>query len=376
MFTFKNKTILILSPEDWGTNLLSKHLYAQELSKDNMVYFLHTCPHPSQKKYIETVSISENLTRIHLKSVVRGIFKLPSFCINLQNNFIIKKILTKIYQPIDVVWSFDQAKFQNLKQFNAKITIFHPVDYIVKESIFLTKIANSADVVLSVSEKILDIIATKTPKYFINHGLDEIFLFKNTPSAKPIYIKSETINVGYVGNLQMNLIDYENLIKTVQENPILNFVFIGPDKKSNLGGKIKFKELDTLKSLQNTYFTGEFSKTDLVKILPFFDVFWLCYNNNKFPVEVSNSHKILEYLSTGKVVVSNYISTYKNETILDMVMDNNLLAEKLKEVSSQIVQYNAIEKQQQRITFAKENTYKKQLERIETIITTLKNGQL
>ena len=376
MFTFKNKIILILSAEDWGTNLLSKHLYAKELSKNNTVYFLHTCPHSSQNKNIEASFISENLTLIHLRNVVRGIFKLPSFCIDLQNNFIIKKILTKINQPIDVVWSFDQAKFQNLKQFKAKKTIFHPVDYIVKESVFLTKIANNADVVFSVSTAILNKINTTTPKHFINHGIDEIFLIENKSFEKPNHIKSDTINVGYVGNLQMKLIDYENLIKTIQENPTLNFVFMGPDKKSNLGGQQQFKELNTLKSLQNTYFTGELPKNELVKILPFFDIFWLCYNNNKFPTEVSNSHKIMEYLSTGKVVVSNYISTYKNVTILEMVMDNNLLAEKLKEVSLQIVQYNSIKKQQQRITFANENTYKKQIERIENIINTLKNGQL
>lgn len=371
MFTFKNKIILILSPEDWGTNLLSKHLYAQELSKNNTVYFLHTCAHSSQKTNIATSFVCENLTLIHLKSVARGLFKLPSICIDLQNNFIIKKILIKINQPIDVVWSFDQAKFQNLKQFKAKTTIFHPVDYIVKESIFLTKIANNANVVFSVSQDILNKINTTTPKHFINHGIDEIFLQEKKSLEKPNYIKSDTINVGYVGNLQMKLIDYENLLKTVRENPTIQFVFIGPDKKSNLGGTTKFNELDTLKSFQNTYFTGELSKNELIKILPFFDVFWLCYNNKKYPIEVSNSHKILEYLSTGKVVVSNYISTYKNETILEMVMDNNLLAEKLKEVSSQIVQYNSIEKQQQRIAFANENTYKKQLKRIEILINTL-----
>lgn len=371
MFEFKNKIILILSAEDWGVSLLSKHLYAKELSKNNTVYFLHTCPHPSQIKFIETSSIFENLTLIHLKSVVRGIFKLPSFCIDLQNKIIIKKILKKINQPIDVVWSFDQAKFQNLKQFNSKISIFHPVDYVVKESIFLSKIANSADVVFSVSQVILDKINTTTPKYFINHGIDELFFLENKLLEKPFFIKSDAINVGYVGNLQMRLIDFENLIKTVKENPSINFVFIGPDKKSNLGGQQQFKELDTLKSFKNTYFTGEFSKTELVKILPFFDIFWLCYNHEKFPIEVSNSHKILEYLSTGKVVVSNYISTYKNETILEMVMDNNLLAEKIKEVTSQIVQFNSIENQQRRINFAKENTYNTQLERIETIINML-----
>lgn len=368
MFTFKNKTVLILSPEDWGTNLLSKHLYALELSKDNKVYFLHTCAHCTQQKFIETSPVSKNLTILHLQQVVRGIFKLPSFCINWQNYFIIKKILTKINEPLDVVWSFDQAKFQNLKQFKATTTIFHPVDYIVKESIFLTKIANHADVVFSVSQSILNKISTSTPKHFINHGIDELFLEENESSEKPIFIRPNSLNVGYVGNLQMKLIDYINLIKTVRENPIVNFVFIGPDKKSNLGGQQQFKELDTLKSFKNTFFTGELSKTELVKIIPFFDAFWLCYHHIKFPTEVSNSHKILEYLSTGKVVVSNYISAYQNESLLEMVKDNNLLSEKIKEVTSQLDFYNSPEKQQQRIAFAKENTYQKQLERIEKII--------
>lgn len=372
MFDFKNKTILILSPEDWGTNLLSKHLYAKELSRNNKVYFLHTCPHPSQKKYIETFPVFENLTLIHLKSVVRGIFKLPSFFIDLQNHLIIKKIVTEITQPIDVVWSFDQAKFQNLKQFKAKTIIFHPVDYIVKESLFLTKISNSANVVFSVSPAILNKIITKTPKHFINHGIDDVFFQESKSLEKPNFIKPDTINVGYVGNLQMKLIDYKNLIKTVQENPTINFVFIGPGKKSNLGGRQQFKKLDSLKSFKNTFFAGEFSKTGLVKTLPFFDILWLCYNHKKYPIEVSNSHKILEYLSTGKVVVSNYISTYKNELILEMVMDNNLLTEKIKEVTSQLDFYNSLENQQKRIAFAKENTYKKQIERIEVIINTLK----
>lgn len=371
MFEFKNKTILILSPEDWGTNLLSKHLYAKELSKNNKVYFLHTCPHPSQKKIIETTSIFENLTLIHLKSVVRGIFKLPSFSIDLQNHFIIKKIVKEISQPIDVVWSFDQAKFQNLKQFNAKTTIFHPVDYIVKESIFLTKIANNADVVFSVSQAILNKIITTTPKHFINHGIDEIFFQENKSLDKPDFIKSNTINVGYVGNLQMNFIDYENLIKTVQENPTLNFVFIGPSKKSNLGGQQQFKGLDTLKSFENTSFIGEFSKIDLVKTLPFFDILWLCYNHNKFPIEVSNSHKILEYLSSGKVVVSNFISSYENNPVLKMVSNNKELAPTIKSVAENIEDYNSNHLQLNRIKFASDNSYQKQLERIEIIINTL-----
>lgn len=372
MFSFSNKTIIILSPEDWGKNQLSKHHYAKELSKNNLVYFVHTSPHYTQKEFIEISTIAPNLNLVHLKNVVKGVTKLPSYLIDIQNKYIIFKLLKAIGNPkIDILWSFDQSKFQNLKQFKATYSIFHPVDYIVKAATFKNRIADSANLVLSVSQPILDTIQTKTPKHFINHGLDDIFHLKNKPLEKPIYIKPDAINVGYVGNLQMRLIDYENLIKTVRENPTINFVFIGPDKISNLGGKTKFKEVDTLKSFQNTHFTGELSKPELVNILPFFDIFWLCYNHDKFPVEVSNSHKILEYLSTGKVVVSNFISSYYNSNLIELLSENMLISKKIKEVSQEITLYNTPEKKQARINFAKENTYKKQLERIEVILSAL-----
>lgn len=372
MFTFKNKTILILSAEGWGTNLLSKHLYANELSKYNTVFFLHTTPHPSQNDFIETLS-NKQVTIIQLKKVARGIFKLPSLFIDLQNKWIIKKIQHKINQPIDVVWSFDQSKFQNLKQFNAKIAIFHPVDYIQLAQSFVGKIANSADVVLSVSKAILATIHTNTPKYFINHGLDEIFFQEHTKIEPPNFIEQHEINVGYVGNLNMKWIDYKNLISTVQQNPSLNFVFIGPDAASNLGGNTIQPELLALKKLSNAKFIGQKTKNELVELLPFFDVFWLCYDGEKFPIEVSNSHKILEYLSAGKVVISNIIETYETSAILEIAKSNLLISTQLKKVTSQLDFYNSPEKQQQRIAFAKENTYAKQIERIEKIINSL-NG--
>jgi hypothetical protein len=370
LFEFKNKAILILSPEDWGKTLLSKHLYAKELSKNNKIFFLHTSPHPSQKKFIETCTIEGNIEIIHLKKVVKGIFKLPPILIDLQNRIIIKKIQKIIQQQIDVVWSFDQSKFQNLRQFNAQISIFHPVDYIIKANPFVSRIANSADLVFSVSQAILDIIKTKTPKYFINHGLDEVFLKENKDLITKKKIVDSKINVGYVGNLNMKFIDYENLIKTVEENTHLNFIFIGPENTSNIGTSEVRLPLIQLKELSNTQFIGAKSKEELITLLPFFDIFLLCYNNKKYPIEVSNSHKILEYLSTGKVIVSNSIKTYDNNPILEIVSNNASISARLNKVSSMLDFFNSTTKMNERITFAKENTYKKQLERIEKIINT------
>ena len=368
MFQFKNKSILILSPEDWGKSQLSKHLYAKELSKNNTIYFLHTSPHPHQHHFIETQIVKENITLIHLKNVVRGINKLPSFLIDIQNKQIIKKLLQIIDKRIDVVWSFDQSKFQNLRQFNASVKIFHPVDYIEKASPYLTRIANSADVVLSVSQAIIDEIETTTSKHFINHGLDNIFIQKNDIEKRPDFILENKINVGYVGNLQIKLMDWEALTNTIKLNTDVNFVFIGPDKSSNIGGSKTFKQLDVIKSLNNTYFTGAMTKEELQRTLSYFDAFLISYDHKKFPIQVSNSHKILEYLSTGKVTVSNYISTYDGSDLIESVNDNSLLPNKLTEVIKNLAKFNHQEKIDARIKFAKANLYPKQIAKIETLL--------
>lgn len=370
MFRFKNKTILIISPEDWGDNLLSKHLYAIELSKrNNQVYFLHAAPHYNQINFIDATKINDNLTIIHLKNIVRGIFKLPALLIDFQNKKIITKLQQFIGQPIDVVWSFDQSKFQNLQQFKAEKRIFHPVDYIVKAKPFINRIANSADIVFSVSKLILEQIKTKTPSYFINHGVDEIFLSSIKSANTPKFIKTDKINVGYVGNLTMKLIDWKNLLNTVKENSELHFVFIGPYQKSNLGNTENDTMINQLLQLKNTTLTGSLTKKGLVEVLPHFDMFWLCYHHVKYPIEVSNSHKILEYLSTGKVVVSGYIETYKNMNLLHYTNNNDNLATTIKEVVSKIEHYNSLEKMQERKDFANENSYSKQTERIESLLS-------
>ena len=376
MFSFQDKIIIIISSQDWGNNLLSKHLYAKELSKKNQVYYIYTTAKESLKENVTITSINENLHLVHFKTPIKGISKLPSFMIDLQTKKIIHQFFKKTeLNKVDLVWNFDQSKFQNLTPFKAEHLIFHPVDYIIQANPYKARIADGSDLILSVSQAILDQVNTKTPKHFINHGLDEIFL-NYTKIEKPVFLANNKINIGYLGNLRMKLIDWKNMIKAVQENKQINFVFMGPNEISNLGGTIQNQHIQQLKTLPNTYFTGELTKEEIVKIFPYFDLFWLCYDSNTYSIEVSNSHKILEYLSTGKTVISNYISSYQDTNLLEMVENNEAISDKIKIVTRNLENYNSTEKCQQRINFAKENTYKKQLERIETIINTLNTGHL
>ena len=55
MFSLHNKTILLISPQSWGTMFLSKHHYAIELARrGNTVYFLNP---PLQKNRAQQESI-------------------------------------------------------------------------------------------------------------------------------------------------------------------------------------------------------------------------------------------------------------------------------------------------------------------------------
>jgi len=370
-FQFKNKTILIISPEKWGENYLSKHHYAIELSKENEVYFLNSQTNNTLNKKVITEKIAKNITVIHYKKTVKGLLKLPSAFIDLQFKSIIKEILNTINQPIDILWDFDQYRFPNSKAFKAKRTIFHPVD-IMKQipAKIRSRKSNLSDLTLYLSNEIIKDLKTCKPCHFINHGISEDF-FRGTNSTYP-FISKEKINVGYVGNIQSKFLDWKTLKTIVKNNPTVNFIFIGPYQNSNLGGDNLFKDIDFIKLQYNCTLLGSKPANELTEILPSFDAFLICYDTDNYRKEVSNSHKLLEYCSSGKVIISNYISTYANKQgVLEMVDNNIDLPLKFKNVISNLDFYNTSKKSEYRINFAKKNTYKNHIEKIAQLINSL-----
>jgi hypothetical protein len=371
-FTFENKNIIILSPEKWGKNHISKHHYAKELAKKNKVWFVESCGETSLN--LNTTLIDSgivNLSIIKYKHTLKGRRFLPKKIISFLEKKIVDRILKKIDNKIDLVWSFDQFRFLNLNQFGAKIKIFHPVDITNSPWSLKSFIANSADIIFHVSDYIVEDIQTKKPIYFIQHGLSEEFI---NPSKvdKPSYIIENKINIGYVGNLINSFIDWQSLLKAVKDNKDLNFVFIGPFQKSNISGKLKNEEkINELKALKNVILTGEIESKYLANILIHFDVFWLCYDTIKYEKRVSNSHKVIEYLSTGKPVISNKIRMYDKSKLLIQVDNNTEISQVIKKVSNNLSAYNIEEIKKKKIEYAKMHTYKNNLNTVAKFINQL-----
>jgi hypothetical protein len=374
----KNKTILILSPQAWGKMFVSKHHYAIELAKrGNRIYFLNP---PNQDGINATESIEIKPSGIHsdLFLIEHKLFFpyqlkfkfLPVFQWLMQ--FHIKRLLKKIGKPIDIVWSFDLGHLYPFNFFDKNsYKIFHPVDEPLTVPAILA--AKGADVVFSVTNEILSKYEQyNVPRYFINHGVTSDFLTG---------VITEKINqpvlIGFSGNLLRNDIDREVLLQIVEENQQCIFNFWGSytTEQSNIGGiadDLTVQFINKLQAMRNAVLHGVVPSRELAESINRMDAFLICYDVLRDQSKGTNYHKVMEYLATGKVIISNNITTYNNRRdLVQMVVERDTNV-KLPLLFSNIISNLAIHITKDlslaRREFASLNTYNNQIERIERLI--------
>ncbi len=369
------KSIIILSPQEWGTLHISKHHYAIELAAmGNSVYYIN--PPNRIDKGVQVINIPNNhglhlvnyatffpyVLRFHFPYLYRKLMRLQ-----------VKKILYAIGIPSpDIVWSFELNIFPYLGWFNAGLKIFHPVDPTsTKDSI---RSAQSADILFSVSEKILRCFNDITiPKHFINHGLGMDFEKEARENLSRLtnYLPSLPLKVGYVGNLLRPIIDRKEVLEILVNNPDTEFHFWGPweMKQSNVAGSDDAETtsfIDVLRTSANVVLHGPVKPDQLAKRIQSMDAFFFTYALVEGQSDRSNSHKILEYLSTGKPVFSCPIDTYAGT---DLIYDIELIKKKDGFIHWIRNKVDGIDARQKRIEYSLENTYRKQLERIEALLS-------
>jgi len=371
----RKKTILLSSSCPWTDVYLSKHNYALELVKaGNIVFFLNP-PVKKKLKPGEVVikqSTIENLfivmyrpffpmfLRVKLGWAYNQLMKLQAYL-----------ILKKINRKLDIVWDFNSyLLFNDLKVFKADINIFHPVD-----KIFSKWVNNrNADITFSVSNHILDMVESPgKPKVFINHGLGSHFV--SATMGKKVFLKNNHVKVGYVGNLLMHILDHDILKTIIGQHPNIQFHFLGPYEKENSplvdsSSDESFTFVTFLKSQPNVILHGAVKSQDLVERMKDFDIFLLCYQKSLVRGNY-NSHKILEYLSTGKLIVSSFINEYAGKDFILMCKENDTdeFCSLFSEAVNNIDKFNNEDQSKKRIQYALDNTYEMQLKRIENALS-------
>lgn len=378
MKVLTNKTILIISPQSWGKMFVSKHHYAVSLAKaGNEVYFLN----PPVKHADYRVKV-ERHPEIQGLSIVNHSLWFP-YALKFHANMLfqwlmkgqVKMILKEIKKEIDIVWSFDIGNLYPFRFFSEKvIKIFHPVDEPLND--LAIQSARDSDIIFSVTREILQKYDQfKAPRHFINHGVLVDFLH-----ALPAERFPGPPRVGLAGNLIRQDIDRNSLLQIISGFPEVEFFFWGNHSltSNNMGGVDDNETrlfIDQLSGLQNVKLFGPVAPTELAHAYGSVDAFLICYDIEKDQSKGTNYHKVLEFISTGKLIISNNITTYADYPDLVQMTPSRNSNEGLMELFGNCIYrleyWNSPDKMLLRKEFARDNSYTRQLERIDDILSRL-----
>jgi len=373
------KNILLISPQPWGGLFVSKHHYAVALARrGNNVFFL--CPIPlesnqSAKVKIVPVPGYKRLFLIEhklwfpfqIKFHFKGLF-------DVLMGLHLKRILRTVKKEFDIVWSFDLGDYFPFRFFSEKVLcVFHPVDEPLNQTAF--DASQGSQVIFSVTPDILaKYQSNSAPKFLINHGVDDVFFNQEVGIRKNLL--GDIISIGFSGNLRRKDIDRSVFLDIVRFNKKLRFECFGSYALSDNNPDRDDISTDAfiadLNKEPNVILHGLLTPEQLAAAYQKMDAFLICYDVSKDQSAGTNYHKVLEFLSSGKIVVSNNITAYSDRPdLVQMVSernDNQQLSSLFTQVVAHLSEFNSENLMKQRIAYAGENRYDFQIDKIESIL--------
>lgn len=351
--------ILVVSPQRWNHIALSKHHYASELARrGNDVFFLGPPEAGSLRTEVDVARLDdvEGLAVVDwtvpfplsLRFHARGIY-------DLLMARALRRLRASLGGELDAVWCFDLNLYSNLRKFGARRAIYFPVDPVSER--YQVRPGETADLILSVSDSILSSFdGVKAPKSRLGHGLAEAFVDVAPSAPAP---PDARLRVGYVGNLGHPALDRDVLTDAIRRLPDVEFHLWGPGA---LHGDVSAR----WRAFPNVVLRGVVPTRVLACEVQAMDAFLVAYRADR-SYDCSNSHKILEYLSTGRVVVATHLSEYAGRHDLLLMTapgDSSRLPALLADVLARRSLHNAPSRQRQRRAYALDHTYARQLDRI------------
>ncbi|WP_258103984.1 glycosyltransferase [Marinoscillum sp. MHG1-6] len=353
------KNILLISPEPWDHIFVSKHHYARVLAeRGNHVVFAN----PPKGNWKLSESEYVNLSILDYPKFMKGLRKLPSFISSRLIRNRLKKIENYCKRRFDIIWSFDNSVFFDfslLRTYN----ISHIVD--LNQNFETARAAGTADVCFYTTQFIGERLKTYNPNaHFIHHG------YNDGGISDPIELPGEqSVKILYAGNLNMPYLDWKSLSDAISENPNADFIFVGPLADGEMMLNTTEQYFNKVRSNERVHLLGKVDADDLPGYYATADVLIICYQEEHH-MDQANPHKMMEYLGTGKCIVATYTEAFSEyqDTLIEMCDRNTEFPDRLKICIQDLSRYNSAEIQQKRRQLALDNTYTRQVERIESII--------
>jgi glycosyltransferase involved in cell wall biosynthesis len=349
------RTILLVSPQKWGDMRVSKHHYAIELARrGNRIFFLN----PPDSRSPRAFSCEPSLEIPRLEIVTYR----PSFPLALRFHArwlydqlmgLQLRALRRRLGNVDLVWCFDPNTYRDIREFGADRAIYHVVDHISEPHSL--RPAHGADLVISVAPEILEGLSGR--RLLVQHGLSEDFArLARGRLEGPLEAPARSRpRVGYLGNLEIHSLDRGTLQALIDAHPEVEFHFWGD-------GTLHGANVTLHGARPPALVAGEIQGMD---------AFLVCYDARRDRGAGYNTHKMLEYLSTGKVVVSSRISAYEpHRDLIQMSRrdDNGDLPGLLDDALRRLSELNGAELQRRRLTLALQNGYAAHVDRIEAAL--------
>ena len=226
---------------------------------------------------------------------------------------------------------------------------------------------------MSVSDKILENF--NSPKFhgrtlLVQHGVAESF-FRLAEQVSNQHAGSGT-QIGYVGNLDRAVINWKTIDLLTIRMPDVGFHFWGPWSSEN-------QQVAALKNHDNVHLHGAVTKDLLAERMADMDGFLLLYNYDRRESDLSNSHKLLEYFSTGKVVFSVPLSEYTDCVPLIKFVRGEPGEQRAEELAGMIAiisDYNVSSVDEKRKKMARQSSYQKNLEAIDRSLLAIQSNRV
>ncbi|WP_290525580.1 glycosyltransferase [Alcanivorax sp.] len=353
--------VLLISPEPWSGHWVSKHHYAKSLvDAGASVYFLEP-PSLTEKRF--NVCQAEGMDGIYVlscKRVFPALQYMPAFIRCWIERGWLSFLENFLNVHFDTIWLFENSRFFDMRFAGDRLKIYHQVD--LNQDFHPLKAVKTADVALCTSNAIANILAQSGKQvYKVNHGVAITNCDAEHLPESP-KINDSDINAVYVGNLDIAYLDLSLLQEVIATHPNVVFHLVG---NYSLSGST----YTMLRKYLNVRWWGRVSSSGVASILQKMDICLLVYKSEEYRDQLSNPHKLMEYLASGAVCVATYTDEYKDyPCLLQMAERREDYLPLFNEVVKNLDQHNSPGSKALRKCFAESNSYPKQLQRIEDIL--------
>lgn len=357
----RGKHVLLISPEPWEGVKLSKHHLAEALAAHGChVHFLPP-PDPSAKG-VELVQHT-GMDHVRYRHWLKGVNRLPRVIHVWYYRRLIKRIEQLVGHRMDLIWCFDTSRMQWFPG-QDRIGVLHLVDLdILHQGEGLMR---TADVVFTTTGPIAERVRRAAPKatvHKVGHALHGGWLVGTDGLSTPRV--TVPARAAFAGLLATHYVDWSAMSAVFEAFPNITFDLYGPHKGYT------DPDLEHVRTLANVHFHGLLPKDQLIDHLRSADILFLLYRTDILLEQLAYPHKMLEYLSTGNVVVCS--RTLELETYTDLVVmakERNDALAAFRWAVQDFAALNTEHRRTARIAFAQERSMEKLITKLSPLIPT------